>query len=66
MSEGNLAKREGNLLAWSFMRFDLPRIATSVVQQKDQGITRGSANANLWKYWAVADRAGELQLATRM
>lgn len=45
---------------------DLPRIATSVMQQKDQGTAREAAKAGLWKHWTVADRAGRLQLATRM
>ena len=45
---------------------DLPRIATSVMQQKHQGMARKAAKASHWKLWTVADRAGRLQLATCM
>ena len=45
---------------------DLPFIATSAMQQMEQGKAGEAVNALTWDHWSLADTADGLQLATRM
>lgn len=64
--EANLASLPWQMTSVEVYAIDLPFIATSAMQQMEQGKAGEVVNALTWDHWSLADTADGLQLATRM